>query len=516
VRPAGRLADRELVAPLGVADWSGAHAQERLGRSLRRWLQFDRPVLSSKVAIDLLRIVDCGLVLGVGWLALLAVDAASDAGAGSLYSLVALLGAVLLVNILQVMGAYSADRVRRPLAHLQDVAGAVLLTTGILIAAAFFTGTAGSFGRDWAIAWILGASLLLVATRVGLHGVLQQLKPTSRSGWLRRNVAIVGPAPEAARLIAYLEQAGDPHIRLVGVYDDRPATGTGAQLVELPGSGSGSIADLCALSRRLTIDKIYVAIPWSRENELAAVLRQLECLPVDVRLQLPPIGDRLLNRQVSYLHGVPFVNVVDRPLGEWAYLLKWTEDRVIALVALLLVSPILALIALAIKLDSPGPVLFRQQRYGFNNRLIEVLKFRTMRQELCDPNAKSLTRRNDPRITRLGHFLRRTSLDELPQLVNVLRGEMSIVGPRPHPIEAKAANRYYHDVVAGYAARHKIKPGITGWAQVNGWRGPTDTEEQLCKRVEHDLHYLDNWSLGLDLKIILMTVYRGLVSKNAF
>jgi lipopolysaccharide/colanic/teichoic acid biosynthesis glycosyltransferase len=161
-------------------------------------------------------------------------------------------------------------------------------------------------------------------------------------------------------------------------------------------------------------------------------------------------------------------------------------------------------------------VLFRQKRYGFNNQLIEVLKFRTMHQDQCDANGTMLTRRDDPRVTRFGRFLRKSSLDELPQLINVLRGEMSIVGPRPHTIEAKAADRLYQDVVSGYAARHKVRPGLTGWAQVNGWRGPTDTEQQIVKRVEHDLWYLDNWSIYFDIKIIVMTVFTVLSGKNAY
>jgi lipopolysaccharide/colanic/teichoic acid biosynthesis glycosyltransferase len=183
---------------------------------------------------------------------------------------------------------------------------------------------------------------------------------------------------------------------------------------------------------------------------------------------------------------------------------------------LLVIALPMALIAVAIKLDSPGPVLFRQKRYGFNNELIEVLKFRTMRQDQSDANGSILTRRNDPRVTRLGRFLRQSSLDELPQLINVLRGEMSIVGPRPHAIEAKAANRLYQDVVAGYGERHKVKPGLTGWAQVNGWRGPTDTEDQIVNRVKHDLWYLENWSLMLDLKIIALTLLKGFIGKDAF
>ena len=180
-----------------------------------------------------------------------------------------------------------------------------------------------------------------------------------------------------------------------------------------------------------------------------------------------------------------------------------------AALALLGLAPVMALVALAIKLDSKGPVLFRQKRYGFNNELIEVFKFRSMFVEQADANAAKLVTKDDPRVTRVGRFIRKTSLDELPQLFNVLRGELSLVGPRPHALQAKAADRLYHDVVDGYFARHKVKPGITGWAQINGWRGETDTPEKIQKRVEHDLYYIDNWSVLLDLYILLKTPVRA-------
>lgn len=173
-------------------------------------------------------------------------------------------------------------------------------------------------------------------------------------------------------------------------------------------------------------------------------------------------------------------------------------------------------IALAIKLDSPGPVLFRQKRYGRNNKLIGVLKFRSMYHHARDPNGTQLTTRNDPRVTRVGAFLRRTSLDELPQFFNVIRGEMSVVGPRPHALLCKAGGVLYQDAVENYDWRHRIKPGITGWAQVNGWRGETETVDQIRKRVEHDIYYIENWSLLLDVKIIFKTIFGGFTGRNAF
>jgi exopolysaccharide biosynthesis polyprenyl glycosylphosphotransferase len=186
--------------------------------------------------------------------------------------------------------------------------------------------------------------------------------------------------------------------------------------------------------------------------------------------------------------------------------MKWLFDRIIGSLALICLSPVMLVVAIAIKLESRGPVFFKQKRYGFNNELIEVYKFRSMYVDQCDPTASKLVQKNDPRVTRVGAFIRKTSLDELPQLINVvLKGNLSLVGPRPHAVHAKAADRLYDEAVDGYFARHRVKPGITGWAQINGWRGETDTEEKIRQRVEHDLHYIENWSVLLDLEILART-----------
>jgi lipopolysaccharide/colanic/teichoic acid biosynthesis glycosyltransferase len=177
----------------------------------------------------------------------------------------------------------------------------------------------------------------------------------------------------------------------------------------------------------------------------------------------------------------------------------------------------MALTALAIRLDSPGPILFKQKRYGFNNELIEIYKFRSMYANQTDANASKLVTKDDPRVTRVGKFIRKTSIDELPQLFNVVfRGNLSLVGPRPHAVQAKASNRLYDEVVDGYFARHRVKPGITGWAQINGWRGETDTENKIQQRVDHDLHYIENWSVLFDLYIVMMTPIRLMETENAY
>jgi exopolysaccharide biosynthesis polyprenyl glycosylphosphotransferase len=198
--------------------------------------------------------------------------------------------------------------------------------------------------------------------------------------------------------------------------------------------------------------------------------------------------------------------VFDKPIQDWDVVLKWIFDRVVGTLALIALSPVLLATAIAVKLDSKGPVFFRQKRYGFNNELVEVFKFRSMYTDMGDATASKLVTKGDPRVTRVGRFIRKTSLDELPQLFNVVfKGNLSLVGPRPHAAHAKAADKLYDDVVDGYFARHKVKPGITGWAQINGWRGETDTPEKIQRRVEHDLYYIENWSILFDLYILAKT-----------
>ena len=208
------------------------------------------------------------------------------------------------------------------------------------------------------------------------------------------------------------------------------------------------------------------------------------------------------------------LNIYDRPMSNWASVVKSIEDRVLAVILLIFIMPLMLIIAIAIKLDSRGPVLFKQRRYGFSNELFEVYKFRSLHHDAMDTDAETLVTRDDKRVTRVGAFLRRSNLDELPQFFNVLKGNMSIVGPRAHAIKAKAGEHLYQTVVKQYFARHRVKPGITGWAQVHGWHGETDTEEKIERRVEHDLYYIEKWSLWLDLKIIFMTPFTMFFSKN--
>lgn len=255
---------------------------------------------------------------------------------------------------------------------------------------------------------------------------------------------------------------------------------------------------------------------WAAESRIEQTVRELRRLPVNVLLVPDMQAFRHARNRITQVAGLPMFNVSERPLDGWSPLIKRLEDLVLASLALVLTLPAMLLIALAIRLDSPGPVLFRQKRYGYNNKLIEVFKFRSMYCDKADADAARQTTRNDERITRVGRFIRRASLDELPQLFNVLLGSMSMVGPRPHATATKAAGILFEDAVKEYTARHRVKPGITGWAQINGYRGETDTLEKIEKRVEFDLQYIENWSIWFDLYILFRTLPAVLFTREAY
>jgi len=298
------------------------------------------------------------------------------------------------------------------------------------------------------------------------------------------------------------------------VFDDRNADRSSDVVAGHP--KLGNVDDLVAYARHARLDLIVFTIPITGEARILQMLAKLWVLPIDIRLSAHAAKLRLRPRSYSYLGSVPVLDVFDRPIADWDVVVKALFDRCVGLMMLLALSPLMLVIALAVRLTSRGPVLFRQKRHGFNNELIEVYKFRSMYVDQCDAGAAKMVTRGDPRVTPVGRFIRKTSLDELPQLFNVLKGDLSLVGPRPHALQAKAANTLYDQVVDGYFARHKVKPGITGWAQVNGWRGETDTSEKLQRRVEHDLYYIENWSVLLDLQILLTTPFALFKTENAY
>ncbi|WP_245578796.1 undecaprenyl-phosphate glucose phosphotransferase [Cucumibacter marinus] len=365
-----------------------------------------------------------------------------------------------------------------------------------------------SYSRVWLVSYYALGAVSLILFRLSLRALVMHW---SQDGRLRRRTVIVGGGKDAEELINRIEASAQSDIQLFGLFDDRddersPEVVAGYRKL-------GRVSDLIEFARRTRVDLVIVSMPLSAETRVLHMLKQLWVLPVDIRLSAHMSKLQFKSRAYSYLGDVAVFDMADKPISDWNVILKWCFDKFVAITALTLLSPIMIATAIAIKLDSKGPVLFRQKRHGFNNELIDVFKFRSMYADMSDAKADKLVTRDDPRVTRVGRFIRKTSIDELPQLFNVLKGELSVIGPRPHALEAKAANMLYHEAVDGYFARHKVKPGITGWAQIHGWRGETDTIDKIMQRVNHDLYYIENWSIFLDAYILLMTPF-SLVSKN--
>jgi Undecaprenyl-phosphate glucose phosphotransferase len=337
------------------------------------------------------------------------------------------------------------------------------------------------------------------------------LRRLARKGRLYRRAAIYGTGAVTAELISQLEADLSGDIRICGIFDDRDDERSVSLISGFP--RLGGLADLVAFGRSTRLDLVILALPISAEDRLATVMKSLSVLPAEIKLPARATKLRFTPSTYSHVGTVAMIDLYDKPITDWGTVSKWVFDKVVGISALVLLAPLMACIAVLIKLDSPGPVLFRQKRYGFNNDLIEIYKFRSMFADRCDATAANLVTKDDARVTPIGRFIRTTSLDELPQLLNVVFGHLSLVGPRPHAMQAKAGTQLYDEVVDGYFARHKVKPGITGWAQINGWRGETDTAEKIQQRVLHDLYYIENWSVFLDAYILMLTPY-ALIAKR--
>ncbi len=382
-----------------------------------------------------------------------------------------------------------------------------------LIIIAFLLGVSEHFSRAWLLLWLIMGWLLIGLARSGAALVLRFVR--SR-GWNHKRIAVVGGGDWSRTIVRRLNNAAWLGLDVVTILDDnRDRHGDLIDGVKI----RGGFELLPTLIGEGGVDEVWICLPISsgragKESRLDRVLDLLKHSTVTHRL-VPNLAEmRLLNHPMTQIMDLPVVNLSVSPMRMgFNRVLKGLEDRLLALLIVVLGSPVFLAIAIAVKLSSPGPVLFRQRRHGWDGKPITIYKFRTMVIHQEEDGRVTQARKGDARVTRVGAFLRRTSLDELPQFINVLQGRMSVVGPRPHAIEH---NHYYMDQIDSYMQRHKVKPGITGWAQVNGLRGATDTLEKMRRRVEYDLYYIDNWSIWLDVKIILLTLVRGFTHPNAY
>ncbi len=468
-------------------------------------------LISPNVVVGLLRLAEFLILSSLG-LAIGAVYLAPPNMVLNYHYLPAILAASAgTILMFQFLGLYTLQALMSYVRQAPRVMLGWTIMCAALVAAVFFFKAGDHFSRVWFAIWFASGAIALISTRLILS---RFARAWARQGRLNRRAIIYGCDEHAKSLIAALEAERDSDIRICGLFDDRNDARTAPSVAGYP--LLGNVNELMEFARKTRVDMLIVSLPLAAETRMQMLLRRLWVLPIDIRLAVQGTGLRFRPQAYSYIGNIPMLDLADKPIANWDFVLKWLFDKVVGMAALFVLAPVMALVAMAVKFDSSGPVLFRQRRYGFNNELIEVLKFRSMYVDMADQNAAKLVTKGDRRVTKVGRFIRRTSLDELPQLFNVLKGELSLVGPRPHALQAKAADHLYDEVVDGYFARHKVKPGITGWAQVHGWRGETDTREKIEKRVEHDLYYIENWSVFLDVYILFKTPFSLLKTDNAY
>ncbi|MDO6613515.1 undecaprenyl-phosphate glucose phosphotransferase [Shewanella sp. 1_MG-2023] len=376
----------------------------------------------------------------------------------------------------------------------------------ILITAVFLFKQGDYYSRVVMFGWFSLSMILLVGWRLLVRIVKRSMR---RNGYSLQKVAIIGMTQSGTNLYQELNENIELGLQCVGFYDDREPDRINGEYLNLL---NGSIDKAVAMAKKGEVKKLYICLPMLAEKRISNIIHQLGDSTVDVLILPDFLLKNLMHARIGHVGDLDTISVFESPVHGMKNFYKRTFDILFSSLAIIAISPVLMVIAIAIKLTSPGAVIFKQDRYGLGGERIKVFKFRSM---TVTENAAKVTQatKNDSRLTSIGGFLRRTSLDELPQFFNVLLGTMSVVGPRPHAV---AHNEEYRQLVAYYMLRHKVRPGITGWAQVNGWRGETDTIDKMEKRVEYDLAYIRHWSLWWDVKIIFKTIFKGFTGNNAY
>lgn len=442
---------------------------------------------SKVLSVTLARLIDIVSIVLVGWVL---IPNVVNSELVEVYAWSLFVAIVVATFVFPAFGVYGSWRGMRLLRLLRQVLFA-WTSVVLIVATLFFLFKVGEqVSRFWLLSWWLVALLSMWSARASIYALLGYMRKTGAN---HKHVMLLGDALACERVTVQLKSRPQAGYEITQCMS----------LTELETLGKGLVG----------YDELWLLLPLSQASHIEPILAMLNQCTVNVRWL--PDDSALLSvwQAPKDLLGMTALDLRVSPMSEPAnLLLKAIEDRVLALAILLLISPVMLLLALGVRLTSKGPVFYRQQRHGWNGEAFEMLKFRSMVVHSEQEGKVSQATVGDARITPFGAFLRRTSLDELPQFLNVLKGDMSIVGPRPHAV---AHNDYYSQQIDGYMLRHKMKPGITGWAQVNGWRGETDTLDKMQKRVEYDLWYIEHWSLWLDIKIIIMTLFKGFVHSNA-
>lgn len=412
--------------------------------------------------------------------------------------------ALLILPIFSFFSVYKSFFDQSLLKYLGSLYLAIISVMILLAAIAFITKTGSYFSRAWFCIWTANAIVLLTIFRLLLWYILQIMR---KHGWNQRRVIIIGTGTVGQSLVKYIHETFWSGFKVVSVFDDNPAQNNIVSICDV--SVKKTPSNIEEYVRKYAIDEIWIALPLKAESKIKEIVKALRQDVITIRYFPDMFGLDLLNYSVTEIFGMSAINIVSSPMIGINRIVKAIEDRVLALLILLSLSPFMLIIAILVKLSSPGSVFFRQERVGWNGKKFSMLKFRSMSVDAEENTGAVWAHKEDDRATKLGSFLRKTSLDELPQFINVLRGDMSIVGPRPErPV---FVDKFKYEI-PNYMQKHLVKAGITGWAQVNGWRGNTSLE----KRVEYDLYYIENWSLWFDLKITLLTLIKGFVHKNAY
>ena len=418
-----------------------------------------------------------------------------------------LLCSVLIGTVIfNFFGFYRPMREKRFLAYLFDGTLAILLLLACLSVVGLMTKQNIIYSRLWLSYWLLFFWLSFVLSRSVLYATLYLLR---KQGYNTKRVIVLGINERAQTLVETMRQSLWAGIKVLRYFADEAHFQreiNGVRVWHLP-------ENIAAYVRRSRVDEVWIVLPLTQESLIQRVAQQLISEKITVRYVPDLLGISIHKHTLSEISGYPLINLYSSPLEGGRYWLKLTEDLLCSSILLLLASPVMIVIALLIKLTSRGPVLFKQMRHGRNGKPINVYKFRSMYEHQERKGVVTQAKAKDSRITPMGRFLRKSSLDELPQLINVLQGRMSLVGPRPHAIEH---NEYYKDLVDSYMQRFRMKPGITGWAQINGYRGETDTLDKMQKRVEYDIYYIENWGLLFDLRIIALTFFKVMFDKQAY
>ena len=454
------------------------------------------------VLIDAFWLLVCGMIV-------FSVYIGGNVWDSDLYPMAVCFICLVTLFLFRYSGLYEFNAIMAPFANMAQILVSCATAYLFLMAVYFSLKVSEDVSRVWTFAYGVSSFLSIFLTRVVGYFVISHL---ANIGVFARNVLIVGGGRQAERLIEQLAKETPQFNNIIGVFDDRHAR-IGPRVGDVP--VLGNLNEMMTYVRSNRIDDIIVTLPWNADERLMSIISRLRELPANIHLGSDLVGFRFPYRpSPNHFIGIPMMEVVKTPLSGWNIVVKWLEDRILSALLIVLFSPVLLAVAAAIRLESSGPVIFRQKRYGYNNEVFYIFKFRSMYHNQAPPAEKTVqATKDDPRITRVGRFIRKTSLDELPQLFNVARGEMSLVGPRPHAIDH---NEEYAGLIQGYFARHRVKPGITGWAQVNGLRGETDTLDKMEARVRYDTYYSENWSLLFDLQILARTLIVGFVNKNAY